>query len=278
MPDKRETAGKQCRRRSDRGNWRNGSMMRDFNVPGRSAAMAANGMAATSHPMATLAALDVLRSGGNAADAAIAAVAMQCVVEPESTGSAAIALSSIRAKGALPVALNGSGRAPAKAKVEWYVEHGDRRNRRADTACGDGARRDRRLVHLQPRIRHAPARRIARAGSACRRGRLRGDAARRCRLAPSAGEIARSGDRRACFCRAAGRRPPGDKMRNPPLAATLRRIGREGPRGILRRRGHARDRRPAQIAGRAARRRGFRRPALELGRADPRLLSRLRGL
>lgn len=96
--------------------------MRDFNVPGRSAAMGANGMVATSHPQATVTGLEVLKAGGNAVDAAIAAVAMQCVVEPESTGIGGDCFVLLSKKGGLPVALSGSGRAPAKANVEWFAE------------------------------------------------------------------------------------------------------------------------------------------------------------
>ncbi|HEU5019964.1 MAG TPA: gamma-glutamyltransferase [Pseudolabrys sp.] len=93
-------------------------MSRDFQLPGRSPVIACEGMAATSHPLATLAAIDALRAGGSAADAAVAAVAVLCVVEPHMTGIGGDCFTLVSQPGKPVWGYNGCGRAGAKASAE----------------------------------------------------------------------------------------------------------------------------------------------------------------
>ncbi|MGA1978361.1 MAG: gamma-glutamyltransferase [Bacteroidales bacterium] len=96
---------------------------RDFAT--RSEVIACNGMAATSQPLATQVALDILKKGGNAIDAAIAANAVLGVVEPTGAGIGgdlfAIIWSADKSK---LYGLNASGRSPRSLKLEYFKANG----------------------------------------------------------------------------------------------------------------------------------------------------------
>jgi len=92
---------------------------------GRSVVRAMNGMVATSQPLASAAGLRILQQGGNAIDAAIAAAAVLCVVEPMmvSPGGDLFALIWDAKKKELK-ALNASGRAPKAISLDELKKRG----------------------------------------------------------------------------------------------------------------------------------------------------------
>lgn len=98
--------------------------MRNFHVSGRSAVYAAKACVATSSPQASLAALDVLRAGGNAADAAITASAVLCVTEPQMTAIGGDCFTLIGTADGEVAGLNGSGRSSMRADEAWLKASG----------------------------------------------------------------------------------------------------------------------------------------------------------
>ncbi|RJE81440.1 gamma-glutamyltransferase [Paracoccus sp. JM45] len=96
----------------------------DFLSGRRPPTYAGKAMVATSHPLATAAGLGMLAKGGNAVDAAIAASAVQAVVDPLMTGIGGDCFALYAPKGGKVMALNGSGRAPAAATIDALKDAG----------------------------------------------------------------------------------------------------------------------------------------------------------
>jgi gamma-glutamyltranspeptidase/glutathione hydrolase len=201
----------------------------------RSAVVARHGMAATSQPLATAAAIKVLQDGGNAIDAAIAANAVLGVVEPMSCGIGGDLFAIVwDAKSHKLYGLNASGRSPYAATREYF------REKHLDSipiygplswsvpGCVDGwealrARFGTRPLAdlLAPAIAHAeegfPVSEI-----------IAGD------WKSGADSLAKIPSSAECFLPGGYAPKTGDVFRNPALAQSLRLIAKEGPSGFYR--------------------------------------------
>jgi gamma-glutamyltranspeptidase/glutathione hydrolase len=192
------------------------------------------GMAVAPHALAAQSALEVLREGGNALEAAVAAAATIAVAYPHMNGIGGDSFWLVRAPRGAPSGIDASGAAARAASIEWYAARGIARgvparggvaaNTVAGTVAGWEAafRLSRRWGGRLPLARLlADAVHYAEKGVAVTASQATATAARQAELE------GQPGFRRAFM--AGGEPPaPGSLFRQPRLAATLTRLARAG--------------------------------------------------
>ncbi len=94
--------------------------------PARAPIVGSEVMVATSQPQATLSAVEVLREGGNAIDAALCATAVQCVAEPYATGIGGDLFAIVRRADGSINGLDAAGPAPRAVAPEAPAMTGPR--------------------------------------------------------------------------------------------------------------------------------------------------------
>ncbi len=97
--------------------------MRKIHEPGRSNVLSNNAMVASSQPLSSQEAINILKKGGNAVDAAIAASAVLSVIEPGSTGIGGDCFAIIKMNNKNALSVNGSGITPKKLNLNYLKKN-----------------------------------------------------------------------------------------------------------------------------------------------------------
>lgn len=195
--------------------------------------MGRRGAVATNHPVATMAGLDVLKSGGNAVDAAVAVSLTLGVVEPHMSGLGGDFFASVwRAKDGASATFNGTGAAPAAATVERYRAEGGIPNHGSLSVQTPGLVAGLALMHAAFASRpwgalFGAAIEAARDGFATTHALRHFIGENRHRLDPDA-------DSRAVFLPGGAIPALGDLVVQPALAAFLQRLASQGPDAFYR--------------------------------------------
>ena len=206
---------------------------RPATMAGRSPVYAPSGVAATSQPLATTAAIDVLEHGGNAIDAAITAAAVLSVVEPMMTGIGGDMFALIWvAKEQRLVALNASGRAGSLMTREELLRRGRSRAipRGVETVTVPGA-----LAGWQALLDRYGTMTLARTLQPAIRYAEQGFVVTPVIAGDWAGQVnilRRDAGARATFLRDSQPPKAGDWFVNRDYAQTLRQVAAEGPSAL----------------------------------------------
>lgn len=197
-----------------------------------SIAQGRHAMVVTAHPLATEAALAMLRAGGSAADAAVAAQAVLGLVEPQSSGFGGGGFLLYARRGEV-TAIDGRETAPAAATVERFL-NADNTPMRFNDALAQAravgvpgalaalAEAHKRWGRLPWSVLLAPAIKLAEQGAPV--------SDRLSRLSAQDVLLAKSPSTASYFLDASGQAwPPGMKLKNPAYAVLLRQLAKAGP-------------------------------------------------
>ena len=200
-------------------------------VSWRPTVMGTHGMVAAGHPLAAEVGMRVLKAGGNAVDAAVAAWAIQGQVEPGMTGLGSDMFALIYlAKTKEVKFINGTGFAPKAATIDYYTSHGGMPDDGGLSVAVPGAVSGAALALQKYGTKSmadvlAPAIEVAENGYAISEGLARG-------LNGGKGKLGKFPSSTKIWFRDGAPLQMGDVVKNPDLARTLRAIATQGPAGF----------------------------------------------